>query len=167
MIPKLDSVSEEPNSPIYYNCQDQFSPVEEQSIPHSKSITSMLVNLLGRPLMFLFTKLIALTGSQPVDLLRRPNNVHPASAIDNEAETETKPVSDGEDNSFPFVDRLHNLEVLLEELKNKPAQIPVDKEHMLHESLERIKSVEFDLNKTKSVSPLTFLFHQILLFFDF
>ncbi|XP_076882575.1 phosphatidylinositol/phosphatidylcholine transfer protein SFH13-like [Bidens hawaiensis] len=155
MIPKLDSVSEEPNSPIYYNCHDQFSPIEEQSIPHSKSITSMLVNLLGRPLMFLFTKLLALTGSQPVDFLRRPNNVHPANAIENEAETETKPVNDGEDNSFPFVDRLHNLEVLLEELKNKPAQIPVDKEHMLHESLERIKSVEFDLNKTKSVLHAT------------
>ncbi|XP_076884687.1 phosphatidylinositol/phosphatidylcholine transfer protein SFH13-like [Bidens hawaiensis] len=154
MIPKLDSVSEEPNSPIYYNCHDQFSPVEEQSIPHSKSFTSMLVNLLGRPLMFLFTKLIALTGSQPVDFLGRPNNVHPASAIDNVAEKETKPESD-EENGFPFVDRLHNLEVLLEELKNKPAQIPVEKEHMLHESLERIKSVEFDLNKTKSVLHAT------------
>ncbi|XP_076909349.1 phosphatidylinositol/phosphatidylcholine transfer protein SFH13-like [Bidens hawaiensis] len=157
MILKLDSVSEEPNSPIYYNCHDQFSPVEEQSTPHSKSITSMLVNLLGRPLMFLFTKLIALTGSQPVDFLRRPNNVHPANAIDNKGETETKPESDGEDNGFPFVDRLHNLEVLLEELKDKPAAIPLEKEHMLHESLERIKSVEFDLNKTKSVLHATVL----------
>ncbi|KAI7758389.1 LOW QUALITY PROTEIN: hypothetical protein M8C21_001940 [Ambrosia artemisiifolia] len=174
MNPKLESVCEEvleSDSPVYYNCDDHFSPVEELSIPHSKSISSMLVNVwldiiyekivkssvnvIGRPFMFLFAKLIALTGSQPVDFWRRQNNVYPANAVENEAEKELEPGNDEEDGEFPFVERLHNLEVLLEELKNKPAQIPVEKEHMLHDSLERIKCVEFDLNKTKSVLHAT------------
>ncbi|KAI7756951.1 hypothetical protein M8C21_009995 [Ambrosia artemisiifolia] len=174
MNPKLESVCEElleSDSPVYYNCDDHFSPVEELSIPHSKSVSDMLVNVwldiiyekivkssvnvIGRPFMFLFAKLIALTGSQSVDFWRRQNNVYPANAVENEAEKELKPGNDGEDGEFPFVERLHNLEVLLEELKNKPAQIPVEKEHMLHDSLERIKCVEFDLNKTKSVLHAT------------
>ncbi|MFS7985173.1 putative CRAL-TRIO lipid binding domain, CRAL/TRIO domain, CRAL/TRIO domain superfamily [Helianthus anomalus] len=172
--PKLESVCEEvmeSASPVYYNCHDHFSPVEELSISHSRSISDMLVNLwldiiyekivknslniIGRPLMFLFAKLIALTGSQPVDFWRRQNNVYPANVVEKEAETESEPENDREDNGFPFVERLQNLEVLLEELKNKPADIPVEKEHMLHDSLERIKSVEFDLNKTKSVLHAT------------
>ncbi|KAM0063683.1 putative CRAL-TRIO lipid binding domain, CRAL/TRIO domain, CRAL/TRIO domain superfamily [Helianthus debilis subsp. tardiflorus] len=174
MNPKLESVCEEvmeSASPVYYNCHDHFSPVEELSISHSRSISDMLVNLwldiiyektvknslniIGRPLVFLFAKLIALTGSQPVDFWRRQNNVYPANAVEKEAETESEPENDREDNGFPFVERLQNLEVLLEELKNKPADIPVEKEHMLHDSLERIKSVEFDLNKTKSVLHAT------------
>ncbi|KAJ0734003.1 putative CRAL-TRIO lipid binding domain, CRAL/TRIO domain, CRAL/TRIO domain superfamily [Helianthus annuus] len=174
MNPKLESVCEEvmeSASPVYYNCHDHFSPIEELSISHSRSISDMLVNLwldiiyekivknslniIGRPLVFLFAKLIALTGRQPVDFWRRQNNVYPANAVEKEAETESEPENDREDNGFPFAERLQNLEVLLEELKNKPADIPVEKEHMLHDSLERIKSVEFDLNKTKSVLHAT------------
>ncbi|KAI3675729.1 hypothetical protein L1987_85321 [Smallanthus sonchifolius] len=172
--PKLESVCEvvmESDSPVYYNCHDHFSPVEELYIPHSKSISGMLVNLwldiihekivkksfniIGRPIVFLFAKLIALTGSQPVDSWRRQNNVYPINAVDNKPETESELESDREDDEFPFTERLHKLEVLLEELKNKPAKIPVEKEHMLHDSLERIKSVECDLNKTKSVLHAT------------
>ncbi|KAK1440164.1 hypothetical protein QVD17_05989 [Tagetes erecta] len=172
--PKLESVCEEvmeSDSLVYYNCPDHFSPAEELSIPHSKSISDMLVclwldivhekivkksfNLIGRPLVFLFSKLFALTGSQPVEFWRRQNNVHPTNAVENETETESEPESDRENGTFPFDERLHKLEVLLEELKNKPAKIPVEKEHMLNDSLERIKSVEFDLNKTKSVLHAT------------
>ncbi|KAF5781338.1 putative CRAL-TRIO lipid binding domain, CRAL/TRIO domain, CRAL/TRIO domain superfamily [Helianthus annuus] len=174
MNPKLESVCEEvmeSASPVYYNCHDHFSPVEELSISHNRSISDMLVNLwldiiyekivknslniIGRPLVFLFARLIALTGSQPVEFWRRQNNAYPANAVEKEAETESEPENDREDNGFPFAERLQNLEVLLEELKNKPADIPVEKEHMLHDSLERIKSVEFDLNKTKSVLHAT------------
>ncbi|KAK9057157.1 hypothetical protein SSX86_024524 [Deinandra increscens subsp. villosa] len=174
MNPKLESVCEEvmeSNSPVYYNCHEHFSPIEELSIPHSKPISGMLVdlwldiihekmvkksfNMIARPLVVLFAKLVALTGNQPDDFWKRENNIYSTNAVENETETEYLRESHREDGMFPFVERLHKLEVLLEELKNKPAQIPVEKEHMLHDSLERIRSVEFDLNKTKSVLHAT------------
>ncbi|KAL8197851.1 hypothetical protein R6Q57_030139 [Mikania cordata] len=159
------------DSPVYYNCHDHFNPIEELSISHSKSISGVLIdlwsdithgkivkksfNIIGRPLVFLFAKLIALIGSQPVDFWRRQSSVYPTNALENEKETEYEQENDRGDGVFQFIERLHRLEVLLEELRNKPAQIPVQKEHMLHDSLERIKSVEFDLNKTKSVLHAT------------
>ncbi|XP_010536783.1 PREDICTED: phosphatidylinositol/phosphatidylcholine transfer protein SFH14 isoform X2 [Tarenaya hassleriana] len=49
------------------------------------------------------------------------------------------------------VDRLQRLEIELEELKKKPVTIPSEKEKLLMESLERIKTLEQDLDKTKRV----------------
>ncbi|GKB03148.1 phosphatidylinositol/phosphatidylcholine transfer protein SFH13-like protein [Tanacetum coccineum] len=186
-IPKSPSVCAEAmasDSPIYYNCRDHFSPVEEASssnrelamspgkfltldgretahdmlfvqildIIHQKIVKTSF-NLIGRPLVSLFVKLITLIGGLPIDYWRRQNTIYPTTTVKNEPEPESIP----EDRVFPFVERLQKLEDLLEELKNKPAQIPVEKEHMLHDSLERIKSVEVDLNKTKSVGPLAIL----------
>lgn len=51
----------------------------------------------------------------------------------------------------PLWKRLQNLEVMVTELTNKPSKIPLEKEDMLHESLNRIKSIEYDLQKTKRV----------------
>uniref|UniRef100_M1C0S4 Transporter n=2 Tax=Solanum tuberosum TaxID=4113 RepID=M1C0S4_SOLTU len=53
--------------------------------------------------------------------------------------------------------RLHKLENLLEEINKKPAEIPAEKDRMLHQSLNRIKSVEVDLEKTKRVLHATVL----------
>lgn len=53
---------------------------------------------------------------------------------------------------LPCLLRLQRLEKLYEDIQNKPAGIPYEKEQMLLQSLERIKSVEFDLDKTKRVS---------------
>lgn len=176
MIPKLASVCEETitsDSPVYYSCHDHFPPVEEFATSHSQSlaleskeitrglpfvewldiihekIVKRSFNCIGKPLFFLFAKLIE---SLPLDYWRRQNNVNPpTNAVKDETETE----SVREDCMFPFVERLQKLEALLEELKTKPAQIPAEKEHILHDSLERIKCVEFDLNKTKNVLHAT------------
>ena len=59
-----------------------------------------------------------------------------------------------EDHVRPCIERLQRLEKIFEEVSNKPAGIPLEKEKMLTESLERIKSVEFDLEKTKRVCPV-------------
>lgn len=184
-IPILPSVCAEamtPDSPVYYNCRDHFSPVEEVSSSNRelamspskfltldsretahgmlfvqildiihKKIVKTGFNLIGRPLVSLFVKLITLIGGLPIDYWRRQNTVYPTMTVKDEPE----PESILEDRVFSFVERLQKLEDLLEELKNKPAQIPVEKEHMLHDSLERIKSVEVDLNKTKSVLHAT------------
>lgn len=62
-----------------------------------------------------------------------------------------------EDHIHPCVERLQKVEQILEELKSKHAQIPKEKDQMLLHSLERIKSVEFDLDKTKKVSHIDLL----------
>ncbi|PSR89685.1 Phosphatidylinositol/phosphatidylcholine transfer protein [Actinidia chinensis var. chinensis] len=54
-----------------------------------------------------------------------------------------------EDLLNPCWKRLQRLEASVTELFNKPTRIPSDKEDMLVESLNRIKSIEYDLQKTK------------------
>ena len=60
-----------------------------------------------------------------------------------------------EDSLHPCWQRLQNLETLVTELCNKPTKIPPEKEYMLLESLNRIKSIEQDLQRTKKVRPLS------------
>ncbi|KAK9140805.1 hypothetical protein Scep_010486 [Stephania cephalantha] len=49
----------------------------------------------------------------------------------------------------PCLQRLQSLEALVTELSNKPARIPPEKDTILLESLNRIKSIEYDLQKTR------------------
>ncbi|XP_024030325.1 phosphatidylinositol/phosphatidylcholine transfer protein SFH9 isoform X1 [Morus notabilis] len=49
----------------------------------------------------------------------------------------------------PLWQRLQHLETIVTELYNKPTRIPQEKEDMLHESMSRIRSIEYDLQKTK------------------
>ena len=56
-----------------------------------------------------------------------------------------------EDLLDPCWKRLQRLEASVTELFNMPTRIPPDKEDMLVESLNRIKSIEYDLQKTKKV----------------
>ncbi|XP_062148754.1 phosphatidylinositol/phosphatidylcholine transfer protein SFH9 isoform X2 [Alnus glutinosa] len=49
----------------------------------------------------------------------------------------------------PLWQRLQHLETLVNDLVNKPTKIPPEKDDMLRESLSRIKSIEYDLQKTK------------------
>lgn len=60
-----------------------------------------------------------------------------------------------EDSLHPCWQRLQHLETLVTELYNKPTKIPPEKEDMLLESLNRIKSIEQDLQRTKKVRPLS------------
>ncbi|KAL4353988.1 hypothetical protein GQ457_06G028250 [Hibiscus cannabinus] len=53
------------------------------------------------------------------------------------------------DSLHPCLQRLQILETLVTELYNKPPTIPPEKEGMLLESLNHIKSIEQDLQKTK------------------
>lgn len=55
----------------------------------------------------------------------------------------------------PCWQRLQHLENLVTELFNKPTRIPPEKEDMLVESLSRIKSIEYDLQKTRKALVAT------------
>lgn len=48
--------------------------------------------------------------------------------------------------------RLQNLETMVTVLCDKPSSIPQEKEDILRDSLDRIKSIEQDLQKTKKVN---------------
>lgn len=56
----------------------------------------------------------------------------------------------------PLWQRLQNLEAVVTEMANKPKTIPPEKEDILQESLSRIKSIEYDLQKTKKVVPVSY-----------
>lgn len=51
----------------------------------------------------------------------------------------------------PLWQRLQNLEAAVTDIVSKPTAIPPEKEVMLHESLSRIRSMEYDLQKTRKV----------------
>ncbi|KAK1437369.1 hypothetical protein QVD17_03160 [Tagetes erecta] len=54
-----------------------------------------------------------------------------------------------DDILLPFVEKLKHLEALVIELSSKPSRLPEEKDVILAESLNRIRSMEFDLQKTK------------------
>lgn len=59
----------------------------------------------------------------------------------------------------PLWQRLQNLETVVTEIANKPRTIPPEKDDILQESLSRIKCIEYDLQKTKKVVPVSY--HKI------
>jgi hypothetical protein len=65
---------------------------------------------------------------------------------------EPQPPTVSDDEMRDCLHRLDNLESLCNHLTTKPPQIPEDKELMLLNSFERIKSIEADLERTKRVS---------------
>ncbi|CAL5390196.1 unnamed protein product [Camellia sinensis] len=104
-------------------------------------------------LMSLMTNLFAFIRRLPLESLRMQNNIHPSNVVEDTTEI-SPPGAEAvieEDRVLPCVQRLQRLENLLKELNKKPAEIPLEKEQMLVQSLDRIKSVELDLEKTKRV----------------
>lgn len=86
---------------------------------------------------------------------RRPNSIHPSNIRENNRNShllDSERARASEIQIRPCIERLEQLEKAFEVLRNKPPGIPLEKEQMLLESLERIRSVELDLEKTKSVS---------------
>lgn len=84
---------------------------------------------------------------------RQNNNVYPSNLVESISDTPSPaPETVNEENRvLPCLQRLQRLEKVYEELSNKPAAIPLEKDRMLMESLDRIKSVEYDLEQTKRV----------------
>lgn len=111
---------------------------------------------VARMLMSFMVKLVAFFRSLPLEFWRRQNNIHPSNLVEHNADSQSAAVETvSEDYVRPCIERLQRLEKVFEELSKKPAAIPLEKEQMLMESLERIKSVEFDLEKTKRVLHAT------------
>ncbi|KAM7492816.1 hypothetical protein LguiA_035737 [Lonicera macranthoides] len=111
---------------------------------------------VARSAITFVVKLLSIIRSLPIE--SRQNNIYPSNALEEEKPDVPSPaheVVSEEDCVLPCVERLERLEKLMEELNNKPAVIPLEKDQMLLQSMDRIKSVEFDLEKTKRVLHAT------------
>ncbi|TVU28305.1 hypothetical protein EJB05_19818 [Eragrostis curvula] len=75
----------------------------------------------------------------------------PATVPSNQADLQiTK-----EDRVNPCLERLDRLESMFNQLSRKPPELPQDKDRAIQDSFDRIKSIEFDLEKTKKVLHAT------------
>ncbi|XP_021287707.1 phosphatidylinositol/phosphatidylcholine transfer protein SFH13 isoform X2 [Herrania umbratica] len=118
------------------------------------------IHSVAKMLIALLVRLAAFIRTVRSESWRKTNNIHPSSAMEssNTNSHSNSPAPEAvneEDHVLPCIERLQKLEKAFEELSNKPAGIPVEKEKMLMDSLDRIKSVEFDLEKTKRVLHAT------------
>ncbi|KAL3508309.1 hypothetical protein ACH5RR_027710 [Cinchona calisaya] len=111
-----------------------------------------------RTMISFIVKLFVVMRNLPFDQWRMQTNIHPSNALeeqpDNQLSVNAQAVGE-EDQVLPCVHRLQRLEKLLEELNNKRTEIPMEKNQMLQQSMERIKCVEMDLEKTKRVLHAT------------
>ena len=82
----------------------------------------------------------------------RLENVHRSAPPVILAPEKPQPRTISDEEMCACLQRLDNLESLCNHLATKPPQIPEDKELVLLNSFERIKSVEADLERTKRVS---------------
>lgn len=99
---------------------------------------------------------------------RKLSNIR-TSDTQNLAVQHSSTVKNLEDHLGPCLERIKRLEMMFDELTKKPAEIPSEKEHMLLESWDRIKHVEFDLEKTKRVSlyhPAIYLHNTVILVYS-
>lgn len=108
---------------------------------------------IARVVVIFVVKVLSFFQVLACRLERRLANVHPSD------ESVQTPVSVGnqtnespEDYVGPCLQKIQRLESMLAEISCRPAEIPAEKQHMLEESWDRIKSIEFDLKKTKRVS---------------
>ncbi|XP_015089401.1 phosphatidylinositol/phosphatidylcholine transfer protein SFH13-like isoform X2 [Solanum pennellii] len=119
-----------------------------------KKVLSRCMQCLERKLVPFILKLSGLICGVFFECWRKQANASRTSALEERQESSSSAYGEVVHKSgeaLPCMERLHKLEMLFEEIKRKPAEIPAEKDQMIQQSLERIKSVEVDLDKTKRV----------------
>lgn len=113
-------------------------------------ITSV-VNFVCKLLAFMYLVLATGLGKLLVknDVDKPLENQHIHELADSSSQEEKTLQDRNEERLHPCRQRLQQLEALITELSNKPSRIPQEKEEILVESLNRIRSIEYDLQKTK------------------
>uniref|UniRef100_A0A0E0M2K5 CRAL-TRIO domain-containing protein n=1 Tax=Oryza punctata TaxID=4537 RepID=A0A0E0M2K5_ORYPU len=158
----LTPVSEE-------SLQQSSEMVPNQLASHEHSSTTRWMNNLGNTAISLHGTLTGRTlsnfvrgvGTLMIKILaffslfvsRRGNmleNVHPSNV-----QGEAQPRSAMEDNMSACLQRLEKLESLCNHLMSKPPDMPKEKECLLLQSFDRIKTIEADLERTKRVLHMT------------
>lgn len=126
----------------------QLDAVQEKVVKRSFSYVS-------RTLVFFVIKLFAFIQKIPTECWRQCN-VHQPKGLINDPEPNTNPevyvkAVRKEERVNPCLERIQRLERMLEELNSKPTEIPAEKDQIIQQSLDRIKNMEGDLEKTKRV----------------
>ncbi|XP_010274040.1 PREDICTED: phosphatidylinositol/phosphatidylcholine transfer protein SFH9 [Nelumbo nucifera] len=121
--------------------------------PHIKSLaTSFVVKLLAALGIFL-SSLRRMAAMHHVD--EQLDIQFDQEVLGSSSQDEHTSPAAGEGLIYPCLQRLQRLEALVTELTNKPVTIPPEKDVILIESLNRIKSIEHDLQKTKKALHAT------------
>lgn len=114
-------------------------------------ITSTVVKFVFR----LFTCMYLLLGALGKIFVRYNNtdremeNQHITEAVYPSSQENFSSSAKEDELLLPCWKRLEHLESLVSELVHKPSRIPQEKEEMLAESMNRIRSIEYDLQKTR------------------
>lgn len=87
---------------------------------------------------------------------RQSDNNHPSHTLDSTANLHPT-METTEEYLSPCLERLQKLEIMYDELSRKPAVFPSDRDCLLLEYWDRIKSIEGDLEKTKKVLQATLM----------
>lgn len=119
-----------------------------------KKVLGRCSQCLERRLIPFILKLSGLIRGVFFEYWRKQGNVSRTRALEERQESSSSAYGEAvhkADEALPCMERLHRLETLFEEIKRKPAEIPAEKDQMIQQSMERIKSVEMDLDKTKRV----------------
>ncbi|KAL6633645.1 hypothetical protein ACP70R_026316 [Stipagrostis hirtigluma subsp. patula] len=106
----------------------------------------------SRKVIAVFLKVLSLLRF----LIRRRQpleNVHPHTATVPSDQADIQIIK--EDRVNPCLERLERLESVFNQLSRKPPELPKEKDRAIQDSFDRIKSIEFDLEKTKKVLHAT------------
>ncbi|XP_020218812.1 phosphatidylinositol/phosphatidylcholine transfer protein SFH9 isoform X2 [Cajanus cajan] len=115
----------------------------EKPIPYITSIFAQTTVKLLTCIYVVFAALGKLFVVRSVDNQRRSQEKTQSAQSNSQEQLFTPAIKE------PLWQRLQNLEAVVTEMANKPKTIPPEKEDILQESLSRIKSIEYDLQKTK------------------
>lgn len=115
----------------------------EKPIPYITSILAQTTVKLLTCIYVVFAALGKLFVVRSVDNQRRSQEKTQSAQSNSQEQLFTPAIKE------PLWQRLQNLEAVVTEMANKPKTIPPEKEDILQESLSRIKSIEYDLQKTK------------------
>lgn len=115
---------------------------------------------LSRKVVAVFLKVLSLLRF----FIRRRQHLdnvhsHTSTAPSNQADLQTVK----EDRVNPCLERLDRLESVFNQLSRKPPELPQDKVRAIQDSFDRIKSIEFDLEKTKKVPAKQYFMNSMVL----
>ncbi|KAK1272967.1 hypothetical protein QJS04_geneDACA007882 [Acorus gramineus] len=135
-----------------------LTPVSQGTAPVDRHNTGKVgaddtsLRYFARTLLAFLVKLLSLARILGFERRRVVGTVHPSISSEPNQDDHAKEQAVKEEQILPCLERLQRLEMILGELSTKPPEIPLEKAQMIHQSLDRIKAIEFDLEKTKKVS---------------
>ncbi|XVF03535.1 hypothetical protein REPUB_Repub05bG0002500 [Reevesia pubescens] len=158
LLPNSSNVVSQTHQRAFSFCSEGTSVLHWLDTVKEK-VGRMTIHSVAKMLIALLVRLAAFIRTVRFDFWIKPNYIHPSILMESNTNSHSNSTApedfNEEDLVLPCIERLQKLEKAFKELSSKPAEIPIEKEKMLMESLDRIKSVEFDLHKTKQVLHAT------------